>query len=245
MEQRWDAVPFYNDTGETIPAGALLEPTGALTAGRVMKVRKPTRNSGGGMFVNGRVRVAAGKYGQCQPGTPGALLRVSPSDTITAADTLGSKSGDWYARKGFAGFRPIGPAYSGFVPAVAESGGVTSGMLVAMSTAANAGTQWTTGLVQAYTVTGDLVAANPLETVEMRPLYPTDKLVNGQSYLCVDTGARGAAGRRRLRAERLGAGGAEGTVTLTVYRYACNAGRLVETPVTITLAGLGLRQVPP
>lgn len=124
------------------------------------------------------------------------------------------------------------------------SGPLRSNMVV-MATAPNDGQQWTTGLVQAYTVTGDLVAANPLETVEMRPLYPTDKLVNGQSYLCVDTGARGAAGRRRLRAERLGAGGAEGTVTLTVYRYACNAGRLVETPVTITLAGLGLRQVPP
>lgn len=245
MEQEWGAIPFYNDSGEAVPAGALVEPTGALTVEGTAKARKPTRSNSLAVFVNGRVAVAAGKLGQCRPVAPWSLLRVHPDDLIGPGDTLGSKSGDWYARKGYAGFRPVGAAYSGFVPAVADGGGVTSGMLVAMSTAANAGTQWTTGLVQAYTVTGDLVAANPLETVEMQPLHPTDKLVSGQAYLCVDTGGRGSQNRRRLRAERLGAGGAEGTVTLTVYRYACNAGRLVETPVTITLAGLGLRQVPP
>lgn len=232
MEQRWDAVPFFNDTGEVVPAGALLEPTGALTADRVMKVRKPTRNSGGGMFVNGRVRVLAGKYGQCQPGTPGALLRVSPSDTITAADTLGSKSGDWYARKGFAGFRPIGPAYSGFVPAVADGGGGgPSGgpQLVVQPTAANNGSQWTPGLVLRFTGTGDHAPATPFETVDLKPLHPGDTLVTGQPYLAVDTGARSSSGRRRLRTERLGgAGSPAGSREITVVTFVSCVGDAVH-----------------
>ncbi len=108
-----------------------------------------------------------------------------------------------------------------------------SGQMVVMATAPNDGPQWTTGLVQAYTVTGDLVAANPLETVEMRPLYPTDKLVNGQSYLCVDTGARGAAGRRRLRAERLGGNGTPTGYVRVVTDVVCVGDDLVKTYTNI------------
>jgi hypothetical protein len=222
-----------NDTSDTIPEWAWLELTGSLTADGAAKVRKATRGGLAGL-VNGPVPLAPGDQGDAYPPwSDGIRLAVHASDTVTASDTLGPKIGDWYCRVGQPGFRPVGPAFAGLVPVVAESGGVTSGMLVAMSTAANAGTQWTTGLVQAYTVTGDLVAANPLETVEMRPLYPTDKLVNGQSYLCVDTGARGAAGRRRLRAERLGGNGTPTGYVRVVTDVVCVGDDLVKTYTNI------------
>lgn len=92
-------------------------------------------------------------------------------------------------------------------PILAVVGGGGSGQVVVQATAANAGAQWTTGLVQRFTATGDLTAASPFEAVELKPLHESDRLVNGQSYLCVDTGVRGDGGRRRLRAERLGGGG--------------------------------------
>lgn len=193
MEQQWDAVPFYNDTGETVPAGALLEPTGALVAGnRVMKVRKPTRNSGGGMFVNGRVRVPAGKYGQCQPGTPGALLRVHSSDTVTAADTLGSKSGDWLARKGYTGWRPVGAVYKGFVQAVAEAaGGAVAAQLVVKPLADGTGSGWTDGLVQVQSGTG---WTDGTEHVWFQPRTSGMKQKSGLNWWsCWDTGTAGGS----------------------------------------------------
>lgn len=123
MDADWGAILFKNGTAETIPAGGLVEPDGTLTPEGVLVGRKPTRNGSLAVLVNDQAEVLAGQYGQCRPAVPWATLAVHADDTVLAADTLGSKSGDWYARKGFAGFRPIGPAYSGFVPAVADGGG--------------------------------------------------------------------------------------------------------------------------
>lgn len=89
------------------------------------------------------------------------------------------------------------------------SGPLRSNMVV-MATAPNGGWQWTTGLVQRFTSTGDLTAASPFEVVELKPLHESERLVSGQPYLCVDTGVRGSGGRRRLRAERLGGAGSPG-----------------------------------
>lgn len=234
MDADWGAILFKNGTAETIPAGGLVEPDGTLTPEGVLVGRKPTRNGSLAVLVNDQAEVLAGQYGQCRPAVPWATLAVHADDTVLAADTLGSKSGDWYARKGFAGFRPIGPAYSGFVPVVAEgSSSNGSGQMVVMATAPNDGQQWTTGLVQRFTSTGDLTAASPFEVVELKPLHESERLVSGQPYLCVDTGARGAAGRRRLRAERLGGNGTPTGYVRVVTDVVCVGDDLVKTYTNI------------
>lgn len=118
MDADWGGIAFFNDSGETVPAGALVEPTGAILAtDNTMKARKPTRG-GLAVYVNDLLPVPAGQVGQCRPVSPWCLLGVYPGDTVTASSTLGARAGDWYARVGEAGFRPLGPAYAGFVQAV-------------------------------------------------------------------------------------------------------------------------------
>lgn len=111
--------------------------------------------------------------------------------------------------------------------------GTGSGQMVVMATAPNDGQQWTTGLVQRFTSTGDLTAASPFEVVELKPLHESERLVSGQPYLCVDTGARGAAGRRRLRAERLGGNGTPTGYVRVVTDVVCVGEDLVKTYTNI------------
>ena len=140
MDAGWGANIYQNTTGETIPPGALLEPTGSLTADGLLIVQKPTRNSSLGLLVNDLLETLPGQYGQYRPPSPQVTLAVHADDTLTAADTLGSKSGDWYARKGYAGFRPVGAAYSGFVAAIPDVGGSSAApQLVVKPVAAGAG----------------------------------------------------------------------------------------------------------
>ena len=110
----------------------------------------------------------------------------------TGAEGLGLLAGEWDG-----------------TPIFVFAGGAAGGLVV-QATAANNGSQWTTGLVQRFTSTGDLTAASPFEVVELKPLHESERLVSGQPYLCVDTGVRGSGGRRRLRAERLGGAGSPG-----------------------------------
>lgn len=108
-----------------------------------------------------------------------------------------------------------------------------AGQVVVMATAPNDGQQWTTGLVQRFTSTGDLTAASPFEVVELKPLHESERLVSGQPYLCVDTGVRGSGGRRRLRAERLGGAGSPGGYVRVVTDVVCVGDDLVKTYTNI------------
>ena len=112
------------------------------------------------------------------------------------------------------------------------SGPLRSNMVV-MATAPNGGQQWTTGLVQRFTSTGDLTAASPFEVVELKPLHESERLVSGQPYLCVDTGVRGSGGRRRLRAERLGGNGTPTGYVRVVTDVVCVGDDLVKTYTNI------------
>lgn len=137
-------VPVKNTTGEVIPAGGWMEPTGTLASNSAaVQVRKATRGGLAG-FVNSFAAVPANGSGQGYSAYPLVTLAVHPSDTLGAGDTLGPLAGDWYCRKGQPGFRVLGPAFGGFVPALAEGGG-GSGTVWLLPTAVNTGglTEWT------------------------------------------------------------------------------------------------------
>lgn len=197
MDAGWGANIYQNTTGEAIPPGALLEPTGSLTADGLLVVQKPTRNNSLSVLVNDLLETLPGQYGQYRPPSPQVTLAVHSSDTITAADTLGSKAGDWYARKGYAGFRPVGAAYSGFIAAIPDVGGSPAPPQLVVKPLADGGGVggYTDALVQVQSGTGWV---DGTEHVWFRPRVSGMKEKSGLLWWsCWDTGTTGGSPVRR------------------------------------------------
>jgi hypothetical protein len=192
-----------NDTAEAVPPGGWMEPTGAITADGAARVRKATRGGLAGL-VNGQVPIQPGARGR---GTPPweehVALGVHPSDAVGAGSTLGPAAGDWYCRVGRPGFRPVGPAFAGFVPAVADGGGAGTGAALIRvrqtgPTPGSGGT-FTAGVVQEFNASGSWVDGT--EAVVFAPAHLGMRQVFNTAWMCVDTGTVNAdtPPKRRLR----------------------------------------------
>jgi hypothetical protein len=92
-------VLVVNNSGETVPAGAAMEPDGTADAEGRLGVRKPTAD-GAAVFFNDPVPIPAGGYGQGWSPYPWAAAGVAAADLpLAARQKLGVKSGDWNLRK--------------------------------------------------------------------------------------------------------------------------------------------------
>lgn len=100
--------PCVNTEADAAPPGCAMEPVGDLDSQGRVRVRKPTGDDRTAVFVNGLGRIAPGEVGECVSPYPGAVFGVSGSDTLAARDSLGTKAGDWFFRKGQKGFLFVG-----------------------------------------------------------------------------------------------------------------------------------------
>jgi hypothetical protein len=104
--------PVKNDSGEVIPAFALMRVTGeeAVAAGveAAMTVGKPNADGDPHVVVNGPLRIPVDGYGYGTLGHPVAVLYDTADGTPGVGDTWGSVGGSWKAGQQRAGFRVLG-----------------------------------------------------------------------------------------------------------------------------------------
>jgi hypothetical protein len=98
----------YNGTGEVIPPGAAVEPTGQIDADGRIVVRKPTADSILSVLINKLAKIDAGGVGLAASPYPACTFAVHASDTPGDRASVGTKAGDWYLRTGQKGFVCIG-----------------------------------------------------------------------------------------------------------------------------------------
>lgn len=115
------AFRFINTTGGTIPAGAAMVPTGKNAAG-LTTVAQPTADSSMQVIFNAPVDVPNNGVGVAF-GWDGGVVPVAilaADEPYTAADTFGTKNGDWRLRKGNKGFRLPTASVQGIANAVPD-----------------------------------------------------------------------------------------------------------------------------
>jgi hypothetical protein len=107
---RWQA--FRNDSGESIPAFALLRPTGwtSVEGLPMLTMGKPNADSQEGLFLNSERSVDTGGFGTCTWDSPGnvAYTGSSPSN----GQTWGGKSGSWLLNSGYGGWLVVGGSHT-------------------------------------------------------------------------------------------------------------------------------------
>jgi len=104
-------VPFLNNSGETIPAHAVLKGT-EVTNGVVQASKPDGDGSTGVWYVNGPVRVLNGGYGACTKENPVWVL-YDDADAVVNGDEWGPQNGSWELKKGNVGFVAGGGASGG------------------------------------------------------------------------------------------------------------------------------------
>ena len=167
MDRR--ALPFVNNSGETIPPGAALEPDGTVDSEGRIGVRKPTEDNSTRVFFNDRVEVADGEVGQAWSPYPWATAGVNAADLpLPARADVGVESGQWLLTSGKTGFLAVAPDFLGFaqvIPAPATVGAaIIHGTLAAVlnqgSSANLTNSTGGTQLVYDYLLaTGDSIAS--------------------------------------------------------------------------------------
>lgn len=109
-----DEFGFINQTGENIPAGALIRITGVDTSSGNVTVAKPDADSQTGLAVVGNFGVPDKAIGMASY-DPVRRMTYDPSGAApVVTDTLGSQNGQWLALKGNKGFRCLGGTAQGF-----------------------------------------------------------------------------------------------------------------------------------
>ena len=134
---------FVNDSGEEIPAHAILEINGHVQTGQqiMYRMQKPTQFGARWHHrVNGPHPVAIGWYGLCRlSGLAAAAYDVT--DGIPAIGELwGPRSGSWYLRALTGGWRIVGGASNGVVYVTHEPQQTIVGKTDAAITKATSGT---------------------------------------------------------------------------------------------------------
>lgn len=111
---RW--LPFRNDSGETIPGGAVLRPTSVIDhdGAAIITVAKPNRSSGL-HYINGPFQVEAyvggnEGYGNCSGDLPLFALYDGAVDTPALGEEWGPKLNSWKLDEYGLGFVIIGGA---------------------------------------------------------------------------------------------------------------------------------------
>jgi hypothetical protein len=119
----------YNDSGEEIPAFAIMRISGARKQNDqfVLEVKQPdTFGSQGQHVVNGPQKIATGKYGQCLRADLVSVLYDSADGTPAFGEQWGPRSGSWKLRKNTGGFVLIGNVNTTETIAVIQSSPMTT-----------------------------------------------------------------------------------------------------------------------
>lgn len=103
MKATYD-IPFRNDSGEDIPAFAVLCPTGAVeaTGDWCLTVDKPGTTFAQRYYVNGPTVIPAGGFGMATDASYPAPVKCE-SATLTYGDGWGIASGSWELKRWYAG----------------------------------------------------------------------------------------------------------------------------------------------
>ncbi len=116
------AVGVVNNSGETIPPGAAMEPDGTTDALGRLGVRKPTAD-GSAVWFNGPVPILVGQAGQGHSPYPWVAAGVADADRpLAARQQLGVVAGNWQLRTTGLGYRAIAAELGGLVAVVPEWG---------------------------------------------------------------------------------------------------------------------------
>lgn len=103
---RWH--PFLNNSGETVPAWAVLRVESLDGETGLYTLRKPNADSQLNVVFNGPTDVPTGGYGACTRDYPATVLYDAADGTPAADQEWGAGNGSFKLRKGKAGFRIIG-----------------------------------------------------------------------------------------------------------------------------------------
>ena len=125
-----DAIPVHNGTAAAIPAGGLVQPTGAPPVrGRTVVGPPATHNTTAVWVADARAPIPPGRDGLAYPpGSAGAPVALSQGDlkTLHAAPAglhpVGARAGSHLAAVGYGGLLTAGPATSGLVPVLLDAG---------------------------------------------------------------------------------------------------------------------------
>ena len=100
-EESTEIFLFYNNTGDDIPAGSMMEIDGVTVADGIFQVKRPTGDDLENIVVNGDTVVVAGGFGQgWESGThPVEFNGVAP----VATERIGSQNASWVAKKSDSG----------------------------------------------------------------------------------------------------------------------------------------------
>lgn len=154
-------IPFYNSTAETIPAGAVLEPTGSVMDDGTIVVQKCTADNSMAILFNSPFQVLPNDYGLAFPVYPVAIAGVGWSLAEGAApatlQTCGAKSGQWLLSNTTTGFKVIGGFANNLVnviPVGNAAGSTTATGFYAKLTAGTGPYSWTECTVSGGAVSG-------------------------------------------------------------------------------------------
>jgi hypothetical protein len=129
-------IPFANDSGEEIPAYAVMRLTGDVDSSHRLKVSKPNDLQQKFFLVNGSVAVPSGGNGRgswlSEDAAPSGLRVAfdSVDGTPGFGESWGAKSGQWTVAKFRAGFTVLGDADT------------TANTVVALQREVNVGVRW-------------------------------------------------------------------------------------------------------
>lgn len=152
---RW--IECHNNSGEEIPAFAVMMSTGA-DSGAVQEVDQPdTDGMTKNVFVNGPTPIPTGGYGICTMDWPQYVLYKDSDGTPANGEMWGTEAGTWKISKGKAGFHIVGGNVSGRVWAIgccsAETTTSTSTTTTTTSTTTTTTTSTTTTSTTSTTTT--------------------------------------------------------------------------------------------
>ncbi len=106
---RW--LDFVNGSGQTVPAFAAIQVTGADKSG-LLTCAQPVAN-GCDVLINGPLPVSSGGRGVCTWDTPNWVLYDPNTGTPAQGQAWGAMAGSWLLGKGFAGFICYGGSGTG------------------------------------------------------------------------------------------------------------------------------------
>jgi hypothetical protein len=95
-----------NDSGETIPAWAVMEPSDFN--GLYHTVRKPTVDDSAWVLLNGPMPISAGGYGSGTWDLPNLAKYETGDGTPAVGESWGSRAGYWGLSRGYEGFIVLG-----------------------------------------------------------------------------------------------------------------------------------------
>ncbi len=105
---RW--LPVKNVSGETAPAFAALQPTGAFTNDGALEVTKSTRDDNNQVLLNGPTEIPDEGAGMATNEYPALAYYDTGDGTPANGEKWGAVAGEWKIQKGYEGFLIIGGA---------------------------------------------------------------------------------------------------------------------------------------